>query len=114
MVSLFRKLWHDDKGAVLTSELILITAITVLGAIPGLVALRNAENASLATLANSLLAIQTSFSFSGYEIVGTNGTTIAVVGGAFVTNTTGIYFTAANPGSIWQVTSASIYVSPAP
>src|SRR5438105_4168242 len=57
MRSLFSKLWADDKGAVVAPELILIVGILVIGLIPGLVALRNAEDASLADIGNELLAI---------------------------------------------------------
>jgi hypothetical protein len=80
MHSLLSRLWADDKGAIVSMELVLIGTLLVFGLIPGMVALRNATNAALATQGTELLSAQTGFSFSGYSIlVGT--TTIAQVNG---------------------------------
>ncbi len=81
----------------LTAELVPIAAIVVLGAIPGLVAMRNAENSSLGTLANSMLAIQSGGSFAGYEIKGSNGNTVVLVGGALLPNTV------VSPGTVIKI-----------
>jgi len=85
----FRRLWDDDRGAVISSELILVLGVLVLGLIPGLVALRNSTNAALTTIGNFLGRITPSFTFSGYAIVPEGGvSTIAVVGGLQVDYTT--------------------------
>ena len=68
MRSLFSKLWADDKGVVLSAELALLLAIVVIGIIPGLVALRNAADSKLGTLANGILAIDTSYQYSSWTI----------------------------------------------
>ena len=82
MTTLFRRLWDDDRGAVISSELVLVLGILIFGLIPGLVALRNSVNAALATIGNFLGRITPSFTYSGYAIVGVGGvSTIAVVGG---------------------------------
>ena len=53
--SLLRRVWAEDHGSVVTAEITLILAIFVIGLIPGLVALRNATNASMATCANIMM-----------------------------------------------------------
>ena len=61
-----RKLWNDDCGSTLvTSEILFIFAILVLGTITGLVALRQAVISELTETAQALLALNQSFSFSG-------------------------------------------------
>jgi len=59
------KLWKDDCGALIATEWVFVATILVLGAITGLVAVRNAVNQELAALANAVLALNTSYSFSG-------------------------------------------------
>ena len=90
MRNVFRKLWSDDKGAVIAPELILIVALTVIGIIPGLVALRNSSNSALGNLSNALLSINDGYSFSSYSISQAAGETgerktIAVVAGSAYT-----------------------------
>src|SRR5207244_3216190 len=41
MSNVLRRLWADDRGAVISTELVLVIAILIFGIIPGLVALRN-------------------------------------------------------------------------
>jgi Flp pilus assembly pilin Flp len=88
--SLFARLWDDDQGAVISSELVLVLGILVFGLIPGLVALRNSVNAALTTIGNFLGRITPSFTFSGYAVTsnGATASTIAVIGGLQVDYTT--------------------------
>ena len=63
---MIRKLWNDDCGSTLvTSELLFLFAILVLGTITGLVALRQAVISELTETAQALLALNQSYSFSG-------------------------------------------------
>ncbi|HVS38940.1 MAG TPA: hypothetical protein VMS17_25505 [Gemmataceae bacterium] len=116
MKALLSKLWADDKGAVMAAELVLIIGLTVIGIIPGLVALRNAENATLADIGNALLAINLDFSFSGFAILGsatpgTGGTTIAQVGGvSFATTNVTFFYSSEGLGNVYTVPA----VNPAP
>lgn len=88
MSKLFARLWDDDQGAVISSELVLVLGILVFGLIPGLVALRNSVNAALATIGNFLGRITPSFTYSGYGIMANGGgSTIAIVGGLQVNYT---------------------------
>jgi len=60
------KLWNDDGGSgLVTSEILFIFAILVLGAITGLVAVRQALISELTETAQALMALNQSFSFSG-------------------------------------------------
>lgn len=73
MTSLFERLWADDRGAVISVELMLLMGILLFGMIPGLVAMRNSVNASFGTLGNILVRIVPSFTFSGWVFYGANG-----------------------------------------
>ena len=65
MRNLMVKLYNDDAGALIASEWVFVATILVLGAITGLVAVRQAVIAELHDVANALLALNQSFSFSG-------------------------------------------------
>jgi hypothetical protein len=112
MYSLLSKLWADDKGAALAPELILIVVLTVIGIIPGLIALRNTENAALATLGNELLSIQTGFSFEPFTILGSGGNTVATVDGGFLSVTGATVLVSSSVGTTDSF--AQTAVNPAP
>jgi Flp pilus assembly pilin Flp len=59
------RLWEDDSGALIAAEWVFVATILVLGAITGLVAVRQAVLAELHDFANALLALNQSYSFSG-------------------------------------------------
>jgi hypothetical protein len=65
MRNLLVRLWNDDAGALIAAEWVFVATILVLGAITGLVAVRQAVIAELHDVANALLALNQSFSFSG-------------------------------------------------
>jgi hypothetical protein len=65
MKHLIRKLWNDDCGALIATEWVFVATILVLGAITGLVAVRQAVLAELTDFANAVLALNQSYSFSG-------------------------------------------------
>ncbi|QDU20506.1 hypothetical protein [Urbifossiella limnaea] len=89
MTRLFRQLWDDDDGVILSVELILILAVIVFGIIPGVVALRNSLIASMATTGNMLLSVTPTFTYSGYAVVGgTSNQPVALVGGLAVSHNT--------------------------
>lgn len=67
--TLARKLWHDDLGTVLSLEITLVITILVLGLVPGLIALRQGTLTELVDLANSFMALDQSYSFSGQQLV---------------------------------------------
>jgi hypothetical protein len=65
MRNLMVKLYNDDCGALIASEWVFVATILVLGAITGLVAVRQAVIAELHDYANALVALNQSYSFSG-------------------------------------------------
>ena len=65
MRNLMVKLYNDDAGALIASEWVFVATILVLGAITGLVAVRQAVIAELHDYANALVALNQSYSFSG-------------------------------------------------
>lgn len=82
MSNMLRRLWADDRGAVISVELVLIIGILIFGIIPGLVALRNSVIAALGTIGNVISTIVPSFTFSGFAIGRqSGGGTIAQVQG---------------------------------
>ena len=65
MRSLLARLWGNDGGALITLEWVFVAAILLLGAVTGLVAVRQAVIAELHDFANALVALNQSYSFSG-------------------------------------------------
>jgi hypothetical protein len=59
------KLWHDDCGALLSLEWLLLALLLVFGIITGLVAVRQAMISELVETAQAIMALNQSFSFSG-------------------------------------------------
>jgi len=113
MRSLLSRLWDDDKGAIVAPEIVLILALTVLGIIPGAIALRNTTNASLATIGNELLSLQVGYSFAPYTIIGSpGGNTIATVDGAVFAPTTPTFLLSTRAGTTNAFNTNT--VSPAP
>jgi hypothetical protein len=64
--TMLRNLWNDDGGSgLVTSEILFIFVIIVLGIITGLIAVRQALISELVESAQALMALDQSFSFSG-------------------------------------------------
>jgi hypothetical protein len=85
-------LWADDRGAVLASELLFLYTMLVVGTVSGLTAMRQALVTEMVETANSVMALNQSYSFSGQSIAGVAST----AGSAAVdsTNTIGLAGTA--------------------
>jgi hypothetical protein len=60
-----QKLWNDDAGAVIATELLFIITILVIGLIVGFVGLRNAIVTEYTELGNAILALSQGYSFGG-------------------------------------------------
>jgi hypothetical protein len=58
------RLWKDDCGALIATEWVFVVTILVLGSITGLVMVRQAVLAELQDVANALMALDQSYSFS--------------------------------------------------
>lgn len=62
---MLKRLWLDEGGAVLSTELILLLVITVIGMVVGLTALRDAVDGQLGDLAGAIAAIDPAYAVSG-------------------------------------------------
>jgi hypothetical protein len=108
-----RRLWADDRGAVISTELVLVIGILTFGIIPGLVALRNSVIAGMGTIGNVLSSIVPSFTFSGFAIGRAGGGgTIAQVQGYQLDPTTANRLTASQTSPIAIGTFAIIPPAP--
>jgi hypothetical protein len=64
MRQLMYRLWRDDCGALIATEWLFVVTILVLGAITGLVMVRQAILAELQDMAQALMSLDQSYSFS--------------------------------------------------
>jgi Flp pilus assembly pilin Flp len=64
-MSLVRKLWEDDAGFVVSTELILIAVLLVIGLIAGLATVRDQVVQELGDVAAAISELNQSYSFSG-------------------------------------------------
>ena len=72
------------RGFALTSELVLVSTITVLGVTAGLVALRDATMAELHDLSGAVGALNQSYAYQGIDFLGTDATLGSVAGSIFL------------------------------
>lgn len=66
------------RGFALTSELVLVSTITVLGVTAGLVALRDATMAELHDLSEAVGALNQSYAYQGIDFLGTDTTDVTL------------------------------------
>jgi hypothetical protein len=64
MRQLVLKLWKDDCGALIATEWVFVATILVLGSITGLVMVRQAVLAELQDMAQAIMSLDQSYSFS--------------------------------------------------
>jgi Flp pilus assembly pilin Flp len=60
-----RRLWKEDTGAIVSSELILVATLLVIGIVTGLSSVRTAVVTELGDWADGIGAVNQSFSFGG-------------------------------------------------
>lgn len=64
-MTMLKKLWSDDAGAIIAAEYLFVATILVIGIIVGLASVRDAVNTELAELANAYLALSQGYILSG-------------------------------------------------
>ena len=64
-MKLLKRLWSDESGFVISSELVLIATVLVIGMLTGLATVREAVLQELADVANAIAIVNQSYSFSG-------------------------------------------------
>jgi hypothetical protein len=82
MLSNMKRLWGDECGFVVSSDLILISTILVLGLLVGLVTLRDQIVQELADVAMAVGNLNQSYSFAEHT-VDFDGLTFTVAGSSF-------------------------------
>jgi len=65
MLHVLRKLWRDDDGFIISTELILIATILLMGLVVGLTEIASEVNEELGDVAASIGVLDQSFSFNG-------------------------------------------------
>jgi len=63
----WQALWHDDRGAVLSAEMVLVGTLGVVGATVGLKAVADSVNGELIDVARALRSLDQSYAFRGIE-----------------------------------------------
>jgi Flp pilus assembly pilin Flp len=67
MDSMAGRLWRDERGVIISAEMVLILTIVVLGVLVGLVQVRNAVVAELTDLGQAFSHLNQSYSFAGFH-----------------------------------------------
>ena len=83
---MMHKLWNDEAGVVVSSEIVLVLTLLVLGVMVGLVELRAAVVDELNDVGEAIGSLNQSYEISGVQSI-KRGTTIAIArlpGGRFV------------------------------
>lgn len=62
---MLRKLWSDEAGFIVSSELVLIATVLVIGMLAGLTTIRDQVVQELADVADAISEINQSYSFNG-------------------------------------------------
>jgi Flp pilus assembly pilin Flp len=81
MSRLLQRLWDDDRGVVISIELILVIGLLIFGIVAGLVAVRNSVIAAFGTTGNTLTSLVPSYTYSGFILGGFPGGNIAQIQG---------------------------------
>ena len=80
---LMKRLWSDDAGAIMATEIAFMMTLLTVGTVGGLVALRQAVISETTEVAQAILALNQSYSFSGTSIQG-----CAMTGGSSASDST--------------------------
>src|SRR5207253_2487075 len=64
-MTMLQRLWSDEAGFIVSSELVLIASIAVIGLIAGLTTVRDQVVSELADVANAIGNLNQSYSYSG-------------------------------------------------
>jgi Flp pilus assembly pilin Flp len=65
MRNIMRKLWNDERGALIATEWVFVSTIMVIGVVAGLKAVQQAVVTELEDMANAIGSLSQSYTFSG-------------------------------------------------
>ncbi len=72
--ALWLRFWHDDQGAILSTEWLMISSIVVFGLAAGFKAVRDSLNAGLQHMADGITGLSQSFELHNQSFSATSGT----------------------------------------
>ncbi len=108
-MKLFRKLWTDEAGFIVSAELVLVATILVIGLIVGLTSLRNQIVQELVDVGQSIGSLSQSFAFAGVKKCG-----VAYSDGSFYNDKTDFCQAWQNAGSEPGGISVTVWPNGAP
>ena len=86
MLNLLKALRQDEYGVILSTEIVIIGSILVIGLITGLTCLQKSVNEELKDVAGAIGALDQSYSFSGHQKPGLVGRCCAWTAGSSYLN----------------------------
>jgi len=86
MLNLLKALRQDEYGVILSTEIVIIGSLLVIGLITGLTCLQNSVNGELQDLAGAVGSLDQSYSFSGHRKSGYGGQCCAYTAGSAFSN----------------------------
>lgn len=67
MLGLFKKLWNDEAGAIISTEIVCVSTILVIGVVSGLTAVRDAIVTELDDVAHAIGSMNQSYTVDGSQ-----------------------------------------------
>lgn len=86
MLNLLKALRQDEHGVILSTEIVIIGSLLVIGLITGLACLQKSVNGELHDLAGAIGALDQSYSFSSFRKAATHGRCCAYTAGSSYSN----------------------------
>ena len=86
MLNLLKALRQDEHGVILSTEIVIVGSLLVIGLISGLACLQKSVNGELQDLAGAIGALDQSYSYSSFRKAGTMGRCCAYTAGSSYSN----------------------------
>jgi hypothetical protein len=86
MLNLLKALRQDEHGVILSTEIVIVGSLLVIGLITGVACLQKSVNGELQDLAGAIGALDQSYSFSSFRKAGTLGRCCAYTAGSSYSN----------------------------
>jgi hypothetical protein len=96
-MKVFRRLWNDEAGFIISSELVLVATILVIGMIAGLTVLRDQVVMELADLGQAIGSVSQTYA---YASVSAGSSTEAYTDGSWYSDMTNAFQTTSGGGGI--------------
>ena len=83
MLNMIKRLAKDESGFVVSSELVLILTIGVIGLIVGLDSVQNAVVSELSDIASAIGSSNQTYQYGGWQQIGSSSTLASTAGSSF-------------------------------